>query len=502
MTNEVSADIAKQNYFSGFVYNTSDLFDTVKSLFIFGSNIVESLSKSKGALNAIYAKNPVTNQAEIIDTYRSAPELGEMPFRERVLHAAANYMEKVFAGDCPQTMLIKLDPCGRADDLNTWNSVFLVEQLRLNDISVEAPMTFDEGAVVEMTGTFALITWNRILPLKFTPIAESTILAEILDVIYADVQSCGACGRYSDGCEAIYALARANSGSPGLSSQLVYRVADGGAVTNADIAALGGLSGSKIVAVGRYLMVISEALGGHVYAVKPTKAGITPAWTAVTSGYQAGGAPRAVYAKSPSEVFITGQGGYIYKSTNILTGVSVAHDASLTVQNGNAIDGAGQVVVSVHDGGRVLFSINNGDSYSLTDAFPNGAVNLRSVWVRNANQWEIGDADGKYWKTDDQGSSWSQVNLPNQSTLSEILDIKYSPDSSEVGAMAVQTNGNLGLVYRTITGGRSWYEDAPGIDNLPTNERINSVALCGVNAILAGGKKSGSTDGLLSEAKA
>lgn len=502
MAAEVPANIALQSIVSAFTYVSSDIFSPVVSLYVFGSNIIESLSKSKGALNPIYSKNPITNDADIVGKYRSAPELGEMPIRERVLWAAANYMERVFDGDCKSVFLIKLDPCGRADDLNTWNSIFLVEGLQLNDISIEALQTFDESAPVEMTGTFALDTWNRILPLKFTPIAESTILAEILDVIYADVQSCGACGRYSDGCEAIYALARANSGSPGLSSQLVYRVADGGAVTNADIAALGGLSGSKIVAVGRYLMVISEALGGHVYAVKPTKAGITPAWTAVTSGYQAGGSPRAVYAKSPSEVFITGQGGYIYKSTNILTGVSISHDASLTVLNGNAIHGAGQVVVSVHDGGRVLFSINNGDSYSLTDAFPNGTVNLRSVWVRNANQWEVGDADGKYWKTDDQGSTWTQVNLPNQSTLSEILDIKYSPDSAEVGAMAVQTNGNLGLVYRTITGGREWYDDAPGIDNLPTNERINSVALCGVNAILAGGKKSGSTDGLLSEAKA
>lgn len=502
MAAEVPENIALQSIVSAFTYVSSDLFSPVQSLFKFGSNIIESLSKSKGGLNAIYSKDPVTNEAKIVGTYRSAPELGEMPFRERVLWAAANYMEQVFAGDCKSVFLIKLDPCGRADDLNTWNSVFLVEGLRLNDISIEALQTFDEAAPVEMTGTFAHIVWSRILPLKFTEEADSTILAEVIDVIYADVQSCGSCGRFSDGCEAIYALTRVNSGSPGLSSQLVYRVTDGGAYTPADIAALGGLSGSAIVAVGRYLMVISETFGGHVYAVKPTKAGVTPSWSPVTSGYQAGGSPRCVYAKSASEVFIGGQGGYIYKCTNITTTVSVAHDGSLTTQNINAIHGAGQVVVAVTDGGRVLFSINNGDSYSLVDTFPNGVVNLRSVWVRNANQWEVGDDDGKYWKTDDQGSTWTQVVLPNQSTLSSILDIKYSPDSPEVGAMALQTTGNTGLVYRTITGGREWYIDTPAIDNLPANERINKVALCGVNAIVAGGLVSGSTDGLLAVAKA
>ncbi len=502
MSGEVPANIALQSIVSAFTYVSDNMTDSVKSLFTFGSNIIESLTKSKGSLNAIYAKDPVTNQAKIVGTYRSAPELGEMPFRERLLWAAANFLERVFNGDCESVFLIKLDPCGRADDLNTWDSVILVEGARLNDISIEAPQTFDESAIVELTGTFNHLQWSRILPIKFTEEAASSVVAEIIDIIYADAQSCGACGRYSDGCEALYALSLANSGSPGLSSQLHYRVEDGGAYTTVDINALGGLSGTALVAVGRYLVVISEALGGHVIAVKPTKANVTPSWSAVTSGYQAGGSPRAIAAKSPSEVFITGQGGYIYKSENMLTNVSVAHDASLTTQNGNAIAFAGQVVVSVHDGGIILFSINNGTSYSLTDAVPNGVVNLRSVWVKSAYQWIIGDADGKYWITDDQGSTWVQVILPNQATLSEILDIKASPDSPEVMAMAVQTVSNTGLVYRSITGGREWYTDSPAIDQLPSNERINKVALCGVNAIAAGGKKAGSTDGLIAVAKA
>src|SRR5574341_1041742 len=150
MSGEVPENIATQNIISSFTYVSDNLADSVKSLFIFGSNIIESLSKSKGALNAIYAKDPVSNQAKIVGTYRSAPELGEMPLRERVLWAAANYMECVFDGDCESVFLIKLDPCGRADDLNTWNSVVLVEGSRLNDITIEAPQSFDEGAMVEM----------------------------------------------------------------------------------------------------------------------------------------------------------------------------------------------------------------------------------------------------------------------------------------------------------------------------------------------------------------
>jgi photosystem II stability/assembly factor-like uncharacterized protein len=500
MAAEIPENIATQKIVSAFAYTQDNLASIPVSLFIFGSNIIESLSKSKGGLNAIYSKNPVTNEAEIVGTYRSAPELGEMPFRERALWAAANYLERVFDGDCRQVFLIKLDTCGRPDDLNTWDSMWLAEGLRLNDISVEALQTFDESAPVEMTGTFSVLNWNRILPIRFTQEADSTVLAEIIDIIYADMRSCGTCGRYSDGCEAIYALARANSGSPGLSSQLVYRVEDGGAYSVDDIDALGGLSGSGLAAAGRYLVVISEAAGKHVYATKPTKAGQAVSWASVSSGYQAGGSPRAIYAKSPSEIFIAGAGGYIYKSEDLTAAVEVAHDASLTTQNFNAIHGSGQVVVAVGDAGAILMSINNGESYSTID-YSFGSVDLLSVWVINANQWYVGDEQGRLWYTDDKGGTFVQRSLPNQGDLSAILDIVFSPDSDQVGYLAIQTNANTGLVYRTISGGRNWYTDAPGIDQLTANERINAIATCGVNAVAAGGKKTGSTDGLIAVAK-
>lgn len=500
MAGEVPNDIALQSIVSAFTYTQDNLRSTPVSLFKFGSNIIESLSKSKGGLNAIYSKNPVTNQADIVGTYRSAPELGEMPFRERLLWAAANYLERVFDGDCRQVFLIKLDPCGAADDLNVWNSLILAEGLRLNDISIEALQTFDESAPVEMTGTFSVLDWNRILPIRFTAEADSTVLAEVVDIIYADLRSCGTCGRYSDGCEAIYALARANTGSPGLSAQLVYRVADGGAYTSEDIDALGGLSANQLAAAGRYLIVVSEAAGKHVFATKPTKAGQAISWSSVSSGYQPGGSPRALYVKSPSEVFIAGQGGYIYKAEDFTSAVEVAHDASLTTQPFNAIHGVGQVVVAVGDAGAILLSINNGESYSTIDhSF--GSSDLLSVWCINSNQWYVGDELGKLWYTDDQGATFTQRNLPDQDILSAVLDITFSPDSNEVGYLALQTVGNAGLVYRTVTGGRTWFTDAPGIGQLPANERIAAVAACGVNAVVAGGKKAGSTDGLIAVAK-
>ncbi|KKK66265.1 hypothetical protein LCGC14_2965860, partial [marine sediment metagenome] len=143
----------------------------------------------------------------------------------------------------------------------------------------------------------------------------------------------------------------------------------------------------------------------------------------------------------------------------------------------------------------------NGDSFvSVTG--PEASADLRAVWAISSYQWYIGTSTGAFWYTMDQGVTWTQRNLPDQSTLSEVLDIKFSGEIPEIGAIAVQTTFPVrGLIYRTITGGRTWFSTLPGISDLPTNERINAVALCDINEIAAAGLATGSTDGIVAVAR-
>lgn len=488
----------KQGEIAGFSYTSANLAQLPVALATFGNNIIESLSKSLGALNPIYAKDPrIQNKINIIDFSRGAPELGEVAFRERVVPATYNYLERKFKNDCEEIFIIKIDPCGALDDLNSWNSIWIVDRVRLNNISVEALQAFDASNAVEMTGSFNSVTFERILPIRFALYAESTVLAEVLDGVYYDNKSCGDCSVYSEGCDKLAVLTRANTGSPGLSSQLVFTTTGGSTWTASDIQSLGGKDGRQLTAVGIYLVVVSETDGAHHYAPKSNP--VAGQWTRVSTGYAVGGSPRAIYAKSPTEIFIGGQGGYVYKSTDITSSVTAITDGSLTAQNSNDIHGAGQVIVSAHDNNVILYSINNGTSFaSLTG--PEVGVNLLCVWCKTPYQWYVGTNTGKLWYTMDQGATWTQRALPAQSTLTAVYDIKFSADIAEVGAIAVQATG-AGYVYRTITGGRTWYNDAPGIDDLATNEKANFVALCGVNQIASGGKKQSSTDGFIAIAK-
>lgn len=399
--------------------------------------------------------------------------------------------------------LLKIDDCGNLDDRNSFQSFFIVDTSKLNNIDLENIQTPLDGteAMFEMSGTFSLTTWERLVPIKFAAYAESTVLAEVLDIIYADEISCGTCAPASNGCQQVYALTRANTGSPGLSSQIAYTLNGGSTWSTKDIAPFGGLSGNRLVSVGQYLVVISEADASWAYVEKDTIS--TDAFTQVNTGLEVGGAPRAIYAANPNLVFMGGAGGYIYKSEDITADVEVVHDASITTQNSNDIHGNGQVIVSVHNNNVVLVSTNGGVSFaSITGSVEIGA-NLTAVWVRSAFQWYIGTNTGKLWYTEDGGVTFTQRALPNQANLSVVNDIKFSDELNEVGAIAVQTL-TAGYVYRTFTGGREWYQNT-AISGLnatgTTNTRINAIALCGLNEIAAGGIESGSTDGLIAIAK-
>lgn len=493
------ASIVLQGEISTFYYRQDDLTSSPTFVGLFGESIIDGLTKSLGDLTPVIAKDPIVpNKFRIVRKTRGAPELGELTINEYIKRNTRAVVERVAKQFCDHVFFVKIDSCGRPDDVYSWDSVWVVTGAQMVTLEPGTLQQRDTSDPVEVVGTLSTEDFERLFTVRLGEKAGDLVISEVLDVIYADQQSCGSCAPYSSGCSALYGLTRANVGSPGLSSQLVYTL-NGSDYSKIDIAALGGNEGNKIQAVGRYLVVISETLGGHVYIEKASLS--ASGWTVVTTGYEAGGSPRAIYSLSPQITYIGGQGGYLYKASDITVEVEVIHDASLTSQNCNAIHANGAYVLSGHDSNALLFSSNYGATFSLVMG-PEVGVNIRAVWVRSATQWWVGTASGKLWYTVDGGTTWTQRTLPNQATLSEVLDIKFSPDFAEVGAIAVQTTGNTAAIYRTLTGGRIWLKENPGIIQLGTApERLNAVALCGVDNIATGGKKVGSSDGVLAVAE-
>ena len=470
-----------------------------------GLGIVDSLTDPHGDLAPINSPSMVNAHEFIrLGKIRSAPDLGEASVVEYPQINRPSLMERMGKQLCDWHIINKATNCGRKDDLNDWQSLLHVLYAQSSEDDFGELMSRDEDNPNEFTSSISHEgIAPRVFPIRASAKAEAIVLAQILDVIYADQKSCGTCTPYSTGCNQKFALAAANAGSVGLSGQIVF-TKNGTTYNTDDINSLLGGNGTSLQAMGSYLLVTQETpTPSHHYALisDVTDTPNTYNWTRVTSGYASAG-PTCAVAVTSSRAFLGAENGYIYMVTDITAGVTTLTDGSLTTEDMNAIAYNDSNLLVVGDNNKILFSSNaDNDPAAITFSLITGpavGVNLTACAIISQNAWYVGAANGKFYYTIDGGDNWVERSVPYSPTY--INDIQFSPDNPLIGVMAVQT-ATAGYLIRTIDGGRSWRGTPPAIEQYATApEKYNAVALCGSNAVFAGGKKASSTDGLLVEA--
>lgn len=428
---------------------------------------------------------------------RGEPGLPTTDFTARLNKLLASVWWRIRRTKCAINMQIKIDTCGTPDDFNSWESKFLLSRNHLTSITGPPinPLTGGDNTPADLTGSLTMLDWYELIPIRFQEKADTVVVAEVLDGIYADSIQCGNCGVQSDGCNKAYFLTLANAGSPGLSSQIVYTTDDLATFSTIDIPTLGGVSGTRMARVGARLVVISENSDSHHHILfTDLEAGAASAWSEISTGYVAGGSPRAIYVKSTSEVFIVGEGGYAYKMTSPTSAVTVIMDGSLTSQNFNDIDGSKAVIVAVGNSNALVVSVNRGTTF-VSKTGPKVGVNLNAIEVINEDIWFVATADGELYYTLDGGDTWT---LSLSDGLDAINDIRFFDEN--VGYLVAQIGGQA-RVYRTDTMGNSWHYQGPWISGLPDVERINFAFPCGPNEVIGGGRVSAGGDGLIVHAQ-
>lgn len=454
---------------------------------------IGGLTEDLGASTPIYA--PSSDQRstwEIVGTTRGAKALGTTDFTQLASRFLDDFLWGWRKTRCQWNVIIQNGDCGRPDDLDDFDVKLILRQVELtafNPLGVLNPISGDNEANNQNTGSWSIRAFDAAKKLAWGEVLDTTIVAEVLDVAINDQPTCGECGTPSDGCKHVYYLAAANSGSPGLSSQVVVTKDGGSSGSSVDIPTLGGVSAKAMAVVGSYVVVISEAIDGHHWILVTDLEAGTPNWTEVTGGYVAGHSPRAIYSKSAAETLIGAQDGYIYKMTNPTSAVTVATDGGVTTENVNAIDGYGQTVVAGCANNKLLLSNDAGTSWSLVTG-PNAGVAINTVSVINKRLWWVGYADGKGYFTLDAGTTWTQRVIASDLTV--INHITFFDDI--VGLATVQA-GATGRTYITRDNGYTWHQ-TPYIKSLPTSERINKAVFCDYNTIFAGGRVSSGGDGI------
>lgn len=450
-----------------------------------------------GAPDPIYCPSPSQpNKWDIVGVVGKSQSLGEADFTAHADRWLRDIWLDLAKRGCGFNMQAVTGVCKRPDDFSEWDAKLVFYQTRVTNVGLGdlSPLSGDDNTVLDWNGSFTYRTWDIIRRLKFAEKADSTVVAEVLDGFIYDVATCGECGTPSDGCNIIYLLTASNSGSPGLSSQLVYSLNGGSTWTGIDINTLGGKSANRAAAMGNKIVVVSQASGSHHYSpIASVKAG-TQNWTEVT-GYVSTKGPRAIYVKASNQAFIGAAGGYIYFLATPTGSPTVLTDGSITTQDLNDVNGYGQTIVAVGNNNALLVSSNNGDSFSLVTG-PTVGVNLTSIWCVTDSVWFVGTGNGKLYTTINGGSSWTLIGLG--AGVQTINDIRF--ENEVVGYLAAEVAG-AASVFRTTDGGITWSNTTPELSSIPTAVRCNFVYPCGVNLVLTGGRKTVGGDGLVAIAE-
>lgn len=392
-----------------------------------------------------------------------------------------------------------------SDFLAGWTDYVLVYSGAITmDKDLGGRTDFASDKAVEDKLSLKLTDIYPIGALGFGETAAAQVNREVLDIVYGSTGSCGDCGPADDGTQRIYAItASSGAGSPGLPGQVVYSLDGGLTWTPSDITGITAANNpSAIDVVGSNLVVLVNGDNALYYSPLSTL-GAPTTWTKVTAGFATGGNPNDLFVLSPREVFIVGNGGYIYKSSDITAGVSVINAGVATTQGLLRIHGTDEYLVAVGGGSTVIKSLNRGQTWASTTTSPSAvATNVQAVAVLDSLRYWVGLALGRVLYTLNGGETWIEKGFSGAGAGS-VRDIVFPTD--EVGYFSFSNNTPAASLYATWNGGADWTPSAPRVLNLPTHNRTNRIAFprgssdatVASNNVALGGLSGGGTDGVI-----
>lgn len=385
---------------------------------------------------------------------------------------------------CPINTYLAAGRCKNPSDLNRgWESYVYI--LGAGEVTDREPgdMFPMEGDEAEMTA-LTVVTADQygVGGLAFGEKAGSEVNAEVLDIAFAPAGSC-------DGCDAgtsrIYAITRPIGGSPTFQAEVVYSVDGGTSWTNINITGLSAAGvPTAIDVVGDYLVVLVNSTLSHFYTLIDSDTGIPGStWTQVTSGYVASAGPRDLVVLGPSEVIIVGDGGYVYRATDITAAVTAISAGVVTTASLRRVHGSDEVIVAVGASGTVIFSLDRGASFQTPrQTFPIAGT-LTAVAVKDEDHWWVAGGSGavagsgRIFYTLNGGKSWVEYGSAiGAAAAIEVQDIVFATD--HVGYVAFTTSGPAAVLACSIDGGNTWTTGAQRIvGTFPTADRVNRIGV-------------------------
>ena len=442
-------------------------------------SITGASNPEAGGFDPIWVPDPSNaKRYKLAGRMASAPDL---PSATITFYEKHGFLPRQLFKSCPFSVYEVTGICQDLSDLyNGVTDYAMVYSLaRVAGKNLGDRVTFDSD---EAIGDELEVTLSDIYPvgtLGFGDNALTLIDREVLDVTYGTRQTCGNCGTENDGSKLIYAITRSSGGSPGLPSEVIYST-DGGLTWNqTTITGIGANEDPATVRViGSRLVVLSPTAGsatqgGYYWADIDQDTGIPGTWTKVTSGFVASAQPRDMFVLSPREIFFAADAGYLYKSTDIPSGVTVLNAASATTQNLARIRGVDDAIVAVGAAGTVLRSTNRGATWATTQAAPTTS-GLQAVEVFDQKRIWVGSINGYIWSTIDGGKTWTRKGFSGEGT-GQVFDIVFPTE--EIGYMLHGNATPTARLFFTLDGGATWTNTGWRIVNWPVFNYAKRIAV-------------------------
>jgi photosystem II stability/assembly factor-like uncharacterized protein len=344
----------------------------------------------------------------------------------------------------------------------------------------------------------------------FGEVAAVDITREAIDLVYANKGGCVNCDTSDIYTSWLYVVTASSGGSPGMPAEVVYTTDGGLTWQSTNITGMGANEDPVFVDVyGDKLIVGSKTAGGattggYYYASINANTGALGTWTKVSTGFVAAKQPNDIYIDGKT-FYICGDGGYIYKSDDITTGVTVLNAGSATTNNLLRIHGYEDHIVSVGAASTIIRSINRGITWSATTTTVSlVALDIAALYVMDREYYWVGTSNsGRLFYTVTGGDLWVQKVHPGTG-IGNIRDILGA--TSECIHFAYG-NGTTATLYTSVDAGVDFVSSADSaqkrIANWPVFTRANRLAVpqgpdrgTVANYLAVAGLSGGGTDGI------
>jgi photosystem II stability/assembly factor-like uncharacterized protein len=340
--------------------------------------------------------------------------------------------------------------------------------------------------------------------MSFGEVSGTSVTGKVVDATFGNNVRCANCGSPDDGTNLIYLLVDTAASSPYGTGVVKYSVDGGATFSELEVTGLTETEATKAIRViGTKLVVLTDT--AIYFAEIDADTGIPGTFSRTTTGISTG-APNDMYVVHPREIWVVGTAGYIYKSTDITSGLTVVNDGTVSSDALNRVAVYGNTIVAVADGGDVVVSRNGGKTFSVTTSAPSTTDNITAVAITGESSFFVGTNSGKLMYTDNAGKSWRERTFPGSGVASTTVE-DVVVVTSEVIHLSLTTGSEGSYSANLLTswnGGADWVSPGSGrMINVPSFARASRIAVpwsakTGVlaNTMLAVGLADDESDGI------